>query len=176
MTTSKPVFLITKRMVRISIKWGVILGVALVIGTQILTWLGLGTSNWFIVLTYVLVITAVLLCTKELKRKLLEDFSFLKSFLSVLIVILISRYIFQAYMYVYINFVDPNWIETISEKWTIMLQEKNLSTDQIKNQISRFQKSYEPLNMFTIEIIYIGLSQFILGCVATSLYLWRAKK
>jgi hypothetical protein len=38
------------------LKWGLFLGISISFGTQILTWFGLGITNWFVLLTYVLVI------------------------------------------------------------------------------------------------------------------------
>ena len=162
-------------MIKRGLKWGMILGISLIVGTQILTWLGLGTSPWYIVMTYLLVIIAAFLSTRDQKDANIEGFNHLRSFLNVLIVIVVSRYFFQTYMFLYINFIDPTWIETVSENWSKMLQERNISEEQIVNQISRFKKAYQPLNMFTTEIVFKGVSQFVLGCLISSVYLWRGK-
>ena len=162
-------------MIKRGLKWGVILGISLIVGTQILTWLGLGTSPWYIVMTYILVIIAALLSARDQKNADTERFNYLRSFLNVLIVIVVSRYFFQTYMYFYINFIDPTWIETVSENWSKMLQERNHSEEQIVNQISRFKKAYQLLNMFTTEIVFKGVSQFVLGCLISGFYLRRRK-
>lgn len=153
--------------------WGGILGVALVIGTQILTWCDLGTSNWYIIMTYLLVAIASIGCVRQLRYKLKDGFGFLKAILSILVMIIISRYIFQAYMYIYIHYIDPAWINTVSDTWAAMLAEKNMSADKIDKQISTFRRSYDTINMFTVEIVFIGLSQFILGCIVAGIYKWR---
>ena len=50
------------------LKWGLLLGASVALGTQILTWLGLGLTNWFLVLTYLLVVVFSILCLIELKK------------------------------------------------------------------------------------------------------------
>ena len=163
-------------MLRISIKWGVILGLSIVVGTQILTWLGYGLTNWFVAITYLAVIITVLYGSRNLRNTLREDFTMIKAMLAVLIMVIISRYIFQTYMFIYINYIEPDWIEKVSEIWTEMLQEKNVAAEQIQQKISTFHRAYEPLNMFTVEIIYIGLSQIILGCIVAGSYKWLSSR
>ena len=162
-------------MIRTSIKWGLFLGITLVIGTQILTWLGLGLTNWFIAMTFMAVAIFSFLASKDLNAMFLNDFTYIKVVLCTMVMIIISRYIFQSYMYIYTNFIDPDWVRMVADKWTNMLEEQQVPESKISQQIAAFQKSYEPLRMFTVEIINIGIPQIILGSIIMAITKWRTK-
>ncbi len=156
-----------------SIKWGVLLGIGLALGSQILTWLGLGVSNWFVVLTYLLVIVFVALGLGNLKR--LDDgkLTLGKAALSVVIIILISRVIFQLYMFVYINYIDPNWVNDVAETWTTMMQEAEISDEQIDQRIKSFRQAWKPLPMFTFEVVVYAIPQIVLGLITSLFFVFK---
>lgn len=160
---------------KLGIKWGVLLGAIIVIITQMLTWLGLGTSNWFVILTFISVILVAILFARKARTNFPDNSKALNWILPLLATIIISRYIFQAYMFIYIQFVDPSWVSTVSETWSAMLADQNFTTEQIENQISAFQKSYRPTQMFTIEIVKYGIPQFIIALIVLWFYFWRTK-
>ncbi|NNK87744.1 MAG: DUF4199 domain-containing protein [Flavobacteriaceae bacterium] len=152
------------------IKWGLLLGIAVALGTQILTWFGLGLTNWFILLTYILVIAFVILGLIDLKKQEEFKFNFLNAALIVIGIIILSRLIFQTYMFVYTRYIDPSWVETVAETWTISLQETNVAADVIESQISNFRKSYETLPMYTSSLIFLAIPQFIIGLIISVIF------
>lgn len=157
------------------LKWGVYLGMTLVIGTQILTWLGLGLTNWFVGLTFVSIIVIVSLSTANIKKINDDKLPFKTAALLVAIMILVSSYIFQLYMFIYINYIDPGWTEMVAESWTNTMQESELSSEVIHSRIESFRKSYKPLNMFTTEILRYGIVQFIIGLIVASVYVFKGR-
>jgi hypothetical protein len=161
---------------KISLKYGLFLGVSVVICTQALTWLGLGLTNWFVLFTFLCVIIFSYLGVKELKLSSGGQISFGKAALSVVIIILLSRMIFQIYMFVYTQYIDPDWVNTVIESWTETLQEANTPADKIEKQMTAFRKSYEPLSMFTIQLINYGLPQIVIGIVAALPLVLKKKK
>jgi len=156
-----------------SLKWGVILGFILVLVTQILTWLGKGTSNWFIILTYFSVVVVSVLCLSALKSKNKGDLKFLYAALGMFILIIVSRYIFQLYMFVYVNYIDPEWIVNTSRQWVALLQTQGISENIIEGRINAFHDSFDILYMFTIEIIKYGPPQFILGMILSLYFVFK---
>jgi hypothetical protein len=148
---------------------GFLLGLAISIGTQILTWLGLGLTNWFVLLTYILLILFVFITLRKQWITGGSSVSFTTAIMAVLIMVVVSRYVFQSYMYMYTNFIDPNWVSDVSDYWTQSLRDENVPQEEINGTIKAFQHAYEPAQMFTIEIIKYGFSQFILGLLV-SLY------
>ncbi len=163
-------------MIKVGIKWGINMGLALVLATQILTWLGLGTSMWFIIINYVVVIIFLTLGIHSFSKLHPQNFNFNKSLGVVLIIVLLSRFIFQTYMYVYTTYADPMWIDNVAETWSQQLIEAEYSQEAIEQNIQAFRNSYRPANMFTIEIIKYGIPQIIIGTVIALIFLWRLKR
>ena len=157
-----------------AIKGGVILGLILVIVTQILTWMGLGTSGWYVGLTYISVIVVAIFFVRLLMSLKDGQPSFMKMLIPLGILIIISRYIFQLYMYVYIHHIDPSWVDTIAATWTEMMIDKEMATDLMDTQIAGFRKAYETLPMFTTEIFKIAISQYVLGLMVAGIYYWAS--
>ncbi len=151
------------------LKSGLGLGLSISLSTQVLTWLGLGLTNWYAITMNLLVIVFVVYGVRLLWLKNGKSISFLKVVLTVLIIVIISRYVFQLYMFVYTQYIEPEWVEEVSVFWANSLAEQGNSVNTIDNTIKAFKSSYKPINMFTIEIIRYGFFQFILG-VLVSLY------
>ena len=167
---------INPMLVKNSILWGVYLGIALALGTQLLTWAGLGLTNWFVLLTYILVILFTAISLGKLKKADNGKLSFGKAALSVFIIILISRIIFQFYMFIYVNYIDPEWLDKVAEIWTQSMQESKLSSEEIEKNIARFRQSYQTSAMFTLEIFRYGASQFILGILVSLFFVLRLRR
>jgi hypothetical protein len=70
-------------------------------------------------------------------------------------------------MFIYTQYIDPDWVNTVAESWTKTLQEANTPAEKIDKQINAFRKSYEPLSMFTIQLINYGLPQFVIGVIVS---------
>ena len=78
-------------------------------------------------------------------------------------------------MFIYTQYVDPEWVNTTAETWSQMLADAGVGQEQIEKRIQTFRKSYEVLPMFTVEIVYLAIPQFILG-ILTSLFFVKWKK
>ena len=162
-------------MIKENIKYGLFLGIATSFVTQVLTWLGLGTSNWFVLLTYILVIVFVFIVIRKQWVKN-NSITFLHAILIVSILILVSRYVFQLYMFIYTRYINPNWIDEVSIVWTEIMKENNASEIYISRQLSAFRKSYEPFSMFFIEVFKYGISQIILGVIISLYFVFKKPK
>ena len=145
--------------------WGAGLGVAVVLCIQILTWLGFGLSHVTWILTYVLVVVFAYLGARSFRRRLAARPGFLQTTLLIAVMILVSRVIYQTYMYFYINFVDPTWVDTVAEVWSSQLAADGVAADEIERNISFFRRQWETGYIFTLGIISYGIAQFILGLV-----------
>ena len=150
-------------LIRKSAIYGLLLGIGLVVGTQILTWLGLGLTSWFMVLTFGLVIVFLTLGLRRLKQQSGGRLTMAKAALAVVVVILVSRFIFQLYMFAYINYFDPDWVNRVARTWSASMQEAELPADQIARRIESFRQAWKTLPMFTIEIVFVAIPQFVLG-------------
>ena len=156
-----------------SIKWGISLGIGLVAGTQILTWLGLGVSNWFVVITLLFAVVFVALGLREIKRRNDGVLTMVGATLAVLMIILISRYVFQLYMFVYINYIDPNWVNQVAETWTTSMREADTPTALINQRIDAFRQGWQTLPMFTVQIIFGAVPQIVLGLITSLFFVFK---
>ncbi len=145
--------------------WGLGLGAAVVLCIQVLTWLGLGLSHWTWISTYALVVVFAFLGARSFADRLGERPGFLGTVLLIAVMILVSRVIYQTYMYLYINFVDPTWLDTVADVWSAQLAEAGASEEEIGQNIATFRRQWETGYVFTLGIVSYGIAQFILGLV-----------
>lgn len=158
--------------------WGAALGATVVLSIQVLTWVGLGLSHVTWILTYAWVVLFAIAAGRSLGRRVGRRPRFLQAALLLLVMILVSRVIYQAYMFVYINYVDPAWVETVARVWTEQLEQAGASPEQIERNIAGFRMQWETRYIFTLGIISYGIAQFVLGLVALGLVVvqpWRRR-
>lgn len=163
-------------LLKISLKWGLYLGLSTSIGTQILTWLGLGLTNWFVLLTFVLVTLFIALGLKELKTSHEGQLRFIHALSAIIIIVLISRYIFQGYMYIYINYIDPEWVNTVADSWSRTMLDSGMNSTAVGQRIMAFRSAWEPLNIFTIEVVKYGIAQVVIGMVVAVFFIFNFRK
>ena len=159
-----------------SLKYGLWLGFFISAGTQVLTWIGLGLTNWFVLLTYLLVIVFGFVSTRKWWVNHHRSVTFLQVFLLCLILVVVSRYVFQGYMYIYTRYIDPEWINEVATIYSDMLRENNLSDSVIEVRIVAFRQSYKATSMFTFEIIRYGISQWVFCVLASIIFVFKSRK
>ena len=146
--------------------WGLGLGAAVVLTIQVLTWLGLGLSNLTWILTWTMVVVFAVLAGKSLGRRLGARPRLLQAILLLVVMILVGRVIYQTYMFVYINYVDPTWVDTVAEVWSAQLEESGATADQIDRKIESFRRQWETGFVFTLGLVAYALPEFVLGFLA----------
>ena len=146
--------------------WGLGLGAAVVLTIQVLTWLGLGLSNLTWILPWVLVVVFAVLAGKSLTKRLGARPRFLQAFLLLIVMILVGRIMFQTYMFIYINFVDPTWVDTVAEVWSGQLAESGATAEEIDKRITSFRRQWETSFVFTLGLVAYTLPQVVLGLLA----------
>ncbi len=146
--------------------WGLGLGAAVALAIQILTWLGLGLSNLTWLLPWVLVVIFALLAGRSLGRRLGSRPRFLEALLLLLVMILVGRLIYQTYMWVYINYVDPSWVDTVAEVWSGQLAEAGATAAEIDDRISNFRRQWQTDFVFTLGLVAYTLPEIVLGLLA----------
>jgi len=113
-----------------------------------------------------LVVVFAVLAGKSLGRHLGERPSFLQALVLLVVMILVGRVLYQTYMFVYINFVDPTWVDTVAEVWSAQLEDAGSSAEQIDQSIASFRKQWETRYVFTLGIVAYALPQLALGLLA----------
>lgn len=148
--------------------WGLVLGVAVSVGVQILTWMGLGLTYWTWVVTYLLVALFAVLAARSLLRRN-GSLGLPRTAILVLVLVLVSKLIFQIYMFLYIHAVDPGWVDRVAEVWAPQLRESGASEAEIERQISAFRRNWSTPYIFTLGVIAYALPQAVIGFVAAAL-------
>jgi len=149
--------------------WGVYLGLAVVASTQLLTWMGLGLSHLTWISSWALTAVFAVLAARSFGRRLGERPGFPRVAGLLLVMILVGSLIYQTYMYLYINFVDPTWVDTVAEVWSAQLAEAGVSAEEIETGITRFRARWETPYVFTLGLVGYSLPPFLLGLVAATL-------
>jgi hypothetical protein len=156
--------------------WGLWLGLASVACIQILTWVGLGLSNWTWILPWAAVAVFAALATRSLCARRGTRPGFLRIALMVALMVLTANLINQIYMFVYINFVDPSWVDTVADVWAEQLRDAGTSEEGIAERIARFRRQWETRYVFTLGLISYSLPPFLLGVVAGLLTAFLARR
>ena len=153
---------------------GLILGLSISMTTQILTWMGLGLTQWFVFFTYLLIVVFIITTQRRVWLQNNKSLSLYRAFLTVFLMVIISRYVFQFYMFCYTTYIEPGWVNKVSDYWTNLMLGEGKTIDYIDTQIESFRNSYRPINMFTIEIIRYGLGQMIIGLLASLYFVFKS--
>ncbi len=162
-------------MLQVSTKWGLFLGLSLVVSTQLLTWLGLGTSSLFLIQFYVLAAIFLFLGLRVLEQQQDEPLRFLPALRSVIVMVLVSRLIFQLYMFAYTNYIDPHWVDNVAESMVQSLQaDGQFTTEDIEKRINSFRHAYETVPMFTTALVGFGIPQIVIGTLEAAYLSWKS--
>lgn len=146
--------------------WGLGLGAAVVVTIQGLTWAGLGLSNLTWILPWALVVVFALLAGRSLGRRLGARPRFLQALLLLVVMILVGRVMYQTYMWIYINYVDPTWVNTVAEVWSGQLEESGAGAEEIDKRITNFRRQWETRFVFTFGLVAYALPELVLGTLA----------
>ena len=160
---------------KISLKYGLILGVTVSLATQILTWLGLGLTNWFVVVSVILTMAFIAFAAQKIQVIKCGQLTFINALGLVIIMVLVARLIFQVYMFIYTRYVDPLWVDSVAESWALTLQESGSTAEQVESQIQNFRKAYEPLPMFTVALVMYAIPQFFWGLITVLFFVFDVK-
>jgi hypothetical protein len=148
------------------LSWGLGFGAAWVVTIQVLTWIGLGLSNWTWILPWALVVVFSVLAGKSLGKRLGNRPRFLQALLLLVVMLLVGRVIYQTYMFVYINYVDPTWVDTVAEVWSGQLEESGATAEEISTKIATFRSQWQTSYVFTMGLVAYVIPELVLGLLA----------
>jgi hypothetical protein len=159
--------------------WGLLLGLSEVACIQVLTWAGLGLSHLTWILTYVLVVILAITAGLAVEKGSAQRLGILNAAVLVLVMVLVSRVIYQTYMFVYINYLDPGWVETVATVWREQLRQGGANEETIAANISQFRREWETVHIFTYGIINYGIAHYILALFSVVVVVcrpWRLER
>ena len=158
--------------------WGLGLGAAVAASIQILTWLGLGLTHWTWISGWALAAVFGGLAARSLGRRIGERPRLGRAALLVLLMILAARVVEQLYMWIYIQFVEPGWVDRVAEVWTAQLREAGTPEERIARSIADFRNQWRTPYVFTLGIVRYSLPPYIVALLAATVAVvrpWRRR-
>ena len=129
---------------KVSLKYGLILGGAVIIYSAIINQLGLSTDQTVTSLSY-LILPIVLYMAIKKNQQVSENYSFGAGFGTGFKVTAIASLIVAVFTYVYFAFIDPDMVQFILEQTeNKMYAQDNMSEDQIEMAIEMQKKFMTP--------------------------------
>lgn len=152
---------------KIIINYGLVLGVISVFIGLIQYALGIHLEqNWGIIsVSFLSVIVLVILGIKKFKD---TNNGFLSWGQAVKIgvgIAVISGLIGAFYQYIFVNFIEPDFIELMAEKQEIMLLEQGYSEEQVEMSLKMSKKFQGPLLTTAMSIIAAAIFGFIIAAI-----------
>lgn len=162
------------------VRFGAALGAAVVSAIQILTWVGLGLTVWTWISSYLLVVLFTALAGRAFLKRGSSPPGMVQTLLMVTAMVFVAKVMFQTYMFVYLNYVDPTWVETVAEFWEGQMRESGTDEERIVANISDFRNQWRTRYIFTIGIVRYSVTELVLGTVSALVSMsitakWRAR-
>jgi hypothetical protein len=152
-----------------ALKYGVIAGLILVaysmlgnmLGFSIPTSLGMGVIQMIIGILAVVLI-GYFTIKHHRDRELGGYISFGRAFLVCLIALVTAGLISSIFNYIYMTFIDPDYVNTALEKMEEMFSSMGMSEDQIEEALKGTRERFEPSTMLTTGLLWsIGINAII---------------
>jgi uncharacterized membrane protein (DUF106 family) len=148
-------------------KYGLILSATSIIYLLLTSIMGMSNLMMTFLLLIVLIgvlITILVLGVKEHRNNQLGGFiSFGRAFLVCILILVISAVISTIFSYVYMNFINPSYIDSMKDGMTEMLEKYNVPEEKMAESLKQFD------DMKTLNGNLIGLAKNLAGGAVISL-------
>ncbi|MBW6460560.1 MAG: DUF4199 domain-containing protein [Bacteroidales bacterium] len=146
----------------VSLGYGVILALALIVFSLILFLLELQQKSWLAYLSYVILLIGIILAQINFRNKHLGGYiEYGKAFMIGLLTSLVVAIIMGIYTYVFFKYIDPGAMEEAMTLAEQKMMESGLSDMDIEQGMSMVRKFQAP----GIYTIFAVLGNFIIGIV-----------
>lgn len=150
--------------VEIAIRYGFLLALASVLIDFITRVVGLSVLVYSIVagtLALVLTVVSVVLAHKAFKRANGGVMTYFQGVLIALIMILISSLVASLFNYLYVNYVDPDFVGRMKDEMTAFMERNRVPQDQIDKSVAKF----DDMNPTPVKALLNGLKNGFIGGV-----------
>ncbi len=159
-------------MIRQGLKFGFGLGVAYVINVQILTWLGLGLTSWVFAMELVLLAITVFLLEMRDRRHPGESRTAAGVVGRMLALVLATTFINALYLVIYINIINPDWVDMVVTLRGDLLRAGGMPEEQIADRMVQMRGAFRPLSMLTMGLLFPALWKSVIGLLLTRPARW----
>lgn len=127
--------------VEIAVKYGFLLSLASVLIDFITRIIGLSVLVYSIVagtLALILMVTCVVLAHKAFKKANGGVMTYIQGIIIALIMLLISSLVSSLFNYLYVNYVDPEFVGRMKDEMTAFMERNRVPQDQIDKSVAKF--------------------------------------
>jgi Protein of unknown function (DUF4199) len=124
-------------------KYGLILAGISIIMTILMSLVGGGMMALILfgLVTLVVQVVVLVLSVKEHKNDQLKGFiSFKRAFLVCLFISLLSLVIGTVFSFIYMNYINPNFVETMKESMTEFMEKYNTPESEVEKALAQFDE------------------------------------
>ena len=154
-----------------ALNWGLIVGIVLIIYSILMYFLDFSLEKWVSWVSYILLIGGIVYSTIQYRDTVLGgSITYAQALGFGVIISLYAAVLSGIYSYVFLTFIDPDFIEKIAEMTQQQMLDQGLSEDQVE-QAMEMQKGFmKPWVMVLISIPALTFMGFVFSLI-TSIFL-----
>lgn len=152
---------------QIGLRYGIILGLIMIVYSMILQFIGLATNNWASSVSYVFLIVGMVMAHKAFKDGG-DGFMRLGQGLGIgTLISAVSGGISMIFSYLYIKFIDDSMMQMIQDKQIEAMEKQGLDDAQIDQAMEMAAKFSSPEIIFGIGLIAFIFFGFIISLIVS---------
>jgi Protein of unknown function (DUF4199) len=149
---------------------GALLGIALIVFSLIIYFLGLSTNKYMGWLTYVLIIVGIIYLQIQYRDKELNgSMSYGKALGFAVLSLLFATLISAVFTYIQVKFIDPGIIDKIMSMQEEQLTKRGMSADQMETAINMTKRFMTPVMMSVFAFIGLMFWGTIISLVTSAI-------
>jgi hypothetical protein len=153
---------------KIALKWGLILGVVLILFSLVINMTGNFGNNALQSISYIFIIVGIVLAHKDYKDSGDGYMSYGKGLGIGTLTVIIAFVISGIFGYIYMTAIDPTLIDALKEQQILQMEEQGMSDAQIE-QAMGFTESFMTPGMLTLfAILFSAFIGFILSLIISA--------
>ena len=152
---------------QIGLRYGIILGLIMIVYSMILQFIGLATNNWASSVSYIFLIVGMVMAHKAFKDGG-DGFMRLGQGLGIgTLISAVSGGISMIFSYLYIKFIDDSMMQLIQDKQIEAMEKQGMDDAQIDQAMEMAEKFSSPEIIFGIALIAFIFFGFIISLIVS---------
>ncbi len=153
---------------KIAMKWGLILGVVLIIFSVIVNMTGNFGNNAIQSVSYIFIIAGIVMAHKEYKQTGDGYMSYGKGLGIGTLTVIIAFVISGIFGYIYMTMVDPTLIDQVKEQQMMQYEEQGMSDAQIEQAMGFTERFMTPGMLSLFAILFSAFIGFVLSLIISA--------
>jgi len=150
---------------QIGLRYGLIVGLVLVVFSLILQMTGLATNNWISSINYIFIIIGIVLAHKAFKEGGDGYMSIGQGLGIGTLLSLIAGILSSIFVFIYIKFIDDSMMQLIKDKQYEQMEAQGMDDAQIEQAMAIAGKFATPEMILIMGIIFTVFAGFILSLI-----------